>query len=420
MHGFQPKTTTIGFYAWMKRELKAVYAKSFQLAFEVAKKAERALQHEIGDPSLSFVQFSYLDGPEGLLAGEKLLFDVKSMELAFHDLNQREYELTQHVSLLQLDPLALAQLRATGSCTFTVPEELFDLGCPGHYFRRMRSVAITLPCVAGPYTSVNCTLALQKSSIRISADAAGPYARKGPDDPRFDDYYGAVQSIVTSSAQADAGLFDANARDDRYLPFEGMGPAGSQWQLSLPSGIRQFDFDSITDVVLHVRYTARQGGDLLAAAAVQNLHQRISKAQTVGSVCLFSVRHEFPTEWARFKSVAIGGATLTAQLSLALTPERYPFWAQGIVGAAPVKSVQFLAEMPSGSKIISIGMFEKADKTGKTDLLSRNPLFGGLLMGNFAKLPLPAAVTDASHPPLAAYFENNSMQNLWLAVHWPK
>jgi len=47
-------------------------AQVFQLAFESAKKAERALQHEVGDPGLSFVQFGYVAGKEGLLAGEKL------------------------------------------------------------------------------------------------------------------------------------------------------------------------------------------------------------------------------------------------------------------------------------------------------------------------------------------------------------
>ena len=48
----------------MKREVKALYAKAFQLAFEVAKKAERALQHELGDPSLTYIQYNYLDGNE--------------------------------------------------------------------------------------------------------------------------------------------------------------------------------------------------------------------------------------------------------------------------------------------------------------------------------------------------------------------
>ena len=38
------------------------------------------------------------------------------METAYLELNQREYELTRHVSLLQVDPLALLQLRTTGLC----------------------------------------------------------------------------------------------------------------------------------------------------------------------------------------------------------------------------------------------------------------------------------------------------------------
>ena len=63
------KETTVGFYALMKRQVKALYAKSFQLAHEVAKKAERALQNELGDPSLSYIQFNYLNGAEGLYTG---------------------------------------------------------------------------------------------------------------------------------------------------------------------------------------------------------------------------------------------------------------------------------------------------------------------------------------------------------------
>jgi hypothetical protein len=419
--GFQVKETTIGFYAFMKREVKSLYANSFQLAFEVAKKAERALQNELGDPSLTYIQFNYLDGTEGLLAGEKLLFDVKTMEMAYHDLNQREYELTKHVSLLQIDPLALMQLRATGTCSFTLPEEAFDLDCPGHYFRRIKSVALTLPCVAGAFTSVNCTVTLQKSTIRISTDLPGnKYARQGPDDVRFNDYYGTVQSIVTSSAQADSGLFEANLNDQRYLPFEAMGVAGSQWQLTLPADVPQFDFDTITDAILHVRYTAREGGDVLKASSISNLQTLINKAQTVGSLCLFSVRHEFPSQWAKFQNVTIGAGTPTAELQLTFVPELYPFWSQGIVGSNPLKVVEFFAEMPATDHTVSININDKADKSGKNDTVVRNPLLGNLLTGSLTKIALPAAITDATHPPLTVYFDNNSMDDLWLAITWGK
>jgi hypothetical protein len=426
--GFQIKETTTAFYAWMKREVKALYANAFQLAFEVAKKAERALQNELGDPSLTYIQYNYLDGIEGLLAGEKLLFDVKTMEMAYHDLNQREYEMTKHVSLLQVDPLALVQFRATGTCSFTLPEEAFDIDCPGHYFRRTKSVAVTLPCVAGPYTSVNCTLTLQKSTIRVSTGVPnGKYARQGSEDVRFNDYYGTVQSIVTSSAQSDSGLFETNLRDERYLPFEGTGVAGSQWQLTLPSDVPQFDFDTISDVVLHVRYTAREGGDVLKVAAVSNIQNLIKKAQTVGSVCLFSVRHEFPSQWAKFQNVTINPPTTpTAELQLTLVPELYPFWAQAVVGGNPakpvaVKGVEFFAEMPPGDTTATVNLNDKADKSGNNDTLVKNPLLGNLLSGSLVNIkPLPAAVTDAMHPPLTLYFDDNSMEDLWLAITWGK
>src|SRR5258707_6819523 len=156
----------------MKGEVHGLYANAFQLAFTVAKKAEQALQHELGS-SLTYIQSNYLDGMEGLLAGEKLFYDVKRMEMDYHDLNVREYEMTKHVSLLQFAPFALVQFRATGSGMVNLPEELFDLDGPGHYFRRIKSVALTIPCVTGPYTVVNCTLSLQNSSVRMSPQVQG-------------------------------------------------------------------------------------------------------------------------------------------------------------------------------------------------------------------------------------------------------
>ena len=134
----------------------------------------------------------------------------------------------------------------------------------------------------------------------------GDYAREDAEDDRFSDYFGSLQSIVTSSAQNDSGLFETNLRDERYLPFENSGVI-SEWQLELPANPskgdpRQFDYDTISDVILHIRYTAREGGGLLRKGAMDNLKTAIDEAQAAGSVRLFSVRHEFPTEWAKFQS----------------------------------------------------------------------------------------------------------------------
>lgn len=412
------KKTNKALYTWLKREVKGLYAQCFQFAFDIAKKAERALQHELGNPELRYLQFGYLAGKEGLLAGEKLYLDVKRMEMAYHDLNQREYELTKHVSLLQVDPLALIQLRMTGRCTVRLPEALFDMDGPGHYFRRIKTVALSIPCVTGPYASVNCTLTLLKSSIRKTPVMGENYARKDAEDDRFNDHYGSLQSIVTSSAQNDSGMFETNVRDERYLPFEHSGVI-SEWQLELPANPskgdpHQFDYDTISDVILHIRYTAREGGGLLRKSALDNLKALTESAQAAGSVRLFSVRHEFPTEWAKFQSQTPGDNQRFA-LAINLLAEHYPFWSQGRLNS--VNGVDILARSTTDPVPASLDVFDKVNDqppAANHDTLAKDTALGNLLVGKLVKIASPAKPVGE----LKLFFNDNAMADLWIAVRW--
>ena len=95
-------------------------------------------------------------------------------------------------------------LRTTGTCTVSIPEWLYDLDCPGLYMRRIKTLALSIPSVIGPYTSVNCVLTLQRSTIRVSSLAGSGYTRDAdnPDD-RFVDYLGSTDEIVTSGGVND-------------------------------------------------------------------------------------------------------------------------------------------------------------------------------------------------------------------------
>lgn len=411
------KKTNKALYAWMKREVRGLYAQCFQFAFDIARKAERALQHELGNPELSYLQFGYLAGKEGLLAGERLYLDLKRMEMAYHEQNRREYELTKHVSLLQVDPLALIQLRATGRCTVRLPEMLFDLDGPGHYFRRIKTVAVSIPCVTGPYVGVNCKLTLLKSSIRKSPLLRdGAYAREGTEDDRFSDHFGSLEAVVTSSGQNDSGLFETNLRDERYLPFENSGVI-SEWQIELPADPSknepaQFDYNTISDVILHLRYTAREGGTLLRNAAMKQIDELIKDGQAAGSVRLFSVRHEFPAEWHRFKTQT-PPAGHRHELALTLRPEHYPFWAQGRLNS--VSRIDLLAQSEKTPVPASIKVADKAsDASAKTDTLAKDTALGNLLVGRLTNIPLPEKPADK----IKLYFENAELDDLWLAVRW--
>ena len=322
----QSKFTSAVFYTWMQSEISGLYYQYYRFACDTARKAEQTMKQELMRPELDstqFIQFNYWDsGHKGLLSGEALYLDIKRMEMAYHDNNIRELELTRHVSLRQLDPMALLTLRITGSCTTTVPEWLYDRDCPGHYMRRIKSVSLSIPSVVGSFTSVNCTLSLQSSTLRVSPLLnGGVYARDTTqDDIRFVHYFGGAESIVTSGGSNDSGMFETNLKDERFLPFEGAG-AVSTWTLTLPSQLRTFDYTTISDVILHIRYTAREAGNPLGSQATSELIGMLDTAGQSGQMLLFCLRYDFPTEWSAF----VNGAP---EFSVVLQKSYFPYAVQ--------------------------------------------------------------------------------------------
>lgn len=323
------KYTNTELYEWMVGRASSVYFGAYQLAFDVAKKAERCFAHELGTEA-AFLQPGYWDSlRKGLAAADALRHDLKRMEAAYLDRHARERELTRHVSLAQLDPAALIELRATGTCVVNVPEALFDQDHPGHYFRRLRAVSLSIPCVAGPYTPVTAKLSLVSNRYRTStaarqgATSAKDKYAEVPGDDRFAYNVGGIESIATSTGLGDSGMFELNFADDRYLPFEGKGAIGT-WRLELPTAIRQFDYDTISDVILHLRYTARDGGSTLRGLVEDSLRELLNEmlvdAARTGLFQAYSLRHQFPDEWWQ----------LVQQQSTELTiaPEHLPYLAR--------------------------------------------------------------------------------------------
>lgn len=322
------KYTNEALYDWMIGQISFTYFQSYKLAFDTAKRAERCYRYELGADTSDFIQYGYWDSlKKGLLAGEQLMYDIKRMETSFLEQNKRHLELTKHVSLASLDPQALINLRTNRTCTISLPEWLFDMDYPGQHMRRIKSVSLSIPCVAGPYTTVSCKLSLQKSRYRKNGFLLAGEYKEQPDDPRFVNLYGNIQSIATSSAQNDSGMFEFSFRDERYLPFEGAGSI-SDWTLELPAVYAQFDYDSIADVILHVKYTALDGGSSKNEAA--NWVRDLVAASTAGQLHfprLFSLANEFADEWYAYRNGYSSGNT-GASVEMTLGKNLFPFFAQ--------------------------------------------------------------------------------------------
>ena len=333
------KYTNLELFQWQAGQISQVFFRSYQLAYDLARRAERCFRFELGLEDSSYISFGYWDSlKQGLLSGENLQYDLRRLESAYLDQNRREFELTKHVSLLQLDPLALVQLRETGRCFFDLPEELFDLDYPGHYLRRLTSVSMTAPSITGPCIMVSSTLRLIRNSIRITADAGTGYPRNTDasghpaDDPRFVESTVPVNAIATSGAQNDSGMFELNFRDERYLPFEGAG-AISSWSLELFNDpaqpdfgqpLRQFDYGTITDVVLHLKYTAREDAGPLKTGAIGHLRDYFTQQQPAPALLMLNLRRDFPSQWSRMLNPAnpADGNVFELEMSPDLFPVR--------------------------------------------------------------------------------------------------
>jgi hypothetical protein len=318
--------------------------------------------------------------------------------MAYLDQNKREYELTRQIPLLLHDPLALITLKETGECEFELPEALFDMDYPGHYMRRIKNVSLTIPCVTGPYTGINCTLTLLSNRVRVDANAQRPYPEED-DDTRFVANFAALQSIATSHGQNDSGMFELNFRDERYLPFEGAG-AVSRWRIEMPKDCNPFAFKTISDVVLHLRYTAREGGELLKAAARKAVADMIDEGETYPPARLLNVRNEFPSEWHRLKQ--------SGSVEMVIGLDHLPYFAQAWFSA--ITSVSLFARVSSLSDTFPI------DVNGQTVQLTPIKIFGGLHGGH---LNDPAGEPLVLGVPLTLEVKDaDSMEELFLLLQY--
>ncbi|PQQ39616.1 hypothetical protein C6H68_00065 [Photorhabdus luminescens] len=122
----------------------------------------------------------------------------------------------------------------------------------------------------GPYQDIKATLTQTKSYTLKTPDINGVkylLSNKEGDNKQIVTNLRASQQIALSSGINDSGTFNLNFGDDRYLPFEGTG-AVSDWKLTFPSAttdsIQRDILDNLSDIILHVRYTAKDGGEAFA------------------------------------------------------------------------------------------------------------------------------------------------------------
>lgn len=259
-------------FGWQASRASTLYYQLYDMALGLCGEAQSAYTYETGQPASFILPGVWDDLHQGLLAGEGLLLGLQRMEQAFQQQNIRPLEVERTVSLAALadqpladliaevmgeDPSERMSLRASGALTveyaaqgLDISFKLNDAGIAKDYpasmnlgtVRRIKSMALTLPALLGPY-----------EDIRALLSYGGTYASGMPRG---------CQAVAISRGLADSGQFVLDFSDARYLPFEGI-PVDDpgEIRLSFPDPVERPQREmllSITDAILHVRYTIQE------------------------------------------------------------------------------------------------------------------------------------------------------------------
>jgi hypothetical protein len=112
----------------------------------------------------------------------------------------------------------------------------------------------------------------------------------------------------------------------------------STWKLDLNSQVRSFAYKTISDVVLHVRYTAQQDSSSGGADRVNTFLGKLAEQSKAAPLCLYSdLRSEWATAWAAFRATGV--------LTLQNLQSRLPLFARG--GCVKVETVRLEVESKS-------------------------------------------------------------------------
>jgi hypothetical protein len=215
----------------------------------------------------------------GLTGSARLLRDVYELDQYAFTKNQRKQQLSETLSLAQLDPYAFQIFRQTGSLPFATPMELFDRRFPGHYLRLIKRVRTSVVALIPPTMGIRATL----SSVGTTRVTIGPdifrtvTVQRGP------------QLVALSSPVNATGLFDLDAQPELLVPFEGLGVDG-HWVFDMPKSANPFDYDAVADVLVTIDYTALDSDDY-REQLLKSWDRRFDADRA------FSFRREFADAW---------------------------------------------------------------------------------------------------------------------------
>jgi hypothetical protein len=290
----QDRFTNGALYRWMHKNLRRLYRDQLNLAISTARATQRALEFE-RQTSLDFIATDYWDeAREGLVGAQRLLTDLDKLDKYRLSTATRKKEIEKTISLASLMPAEFQRFRSTGVLDFETAMAWFDRDFPGHYMRLIRDVSVTVLALIPPNEGIHATL----SNAGISRVMVGGLWEQ------LSTIYRLPESVALSGPSKAIGLFELHPNDPMLFPFEGSGVA-TTWRLEMPKGANRFDFATLYDVLVTIRYTAQEDRDY-RAKVLEGMKQDDEGFVDTEAVRYFSLRHDFADQWYHLLNPVLG------------------------------------------------------------------------------------------------------------------
>ncbi|ENO8656213.1 hypothetical protein ACCC57_001865 [Yersinia enterocolitica] len=267
------KFTNQALYSWMRSRLSALYFQFYDLTVSRCLQAQYGYQWETLDIT-SFIKPGAWQGTyAGLLCGEALMLNLATLEAAYQSWQARELEIERTLSLAELYqniPTSGFDLATAISAALSASNKVSQTGENGNVIsikddilslsfsisalnlaqdypkimglgdkRFFQQISVSLPALLGPYQSVQAVLSYTGTDAIFA---------KGCD------------AIALSRGMNDSGLFQLDFNDSNYLPFEGIDiedSGGFVLRFPTNSDKQKALLQSLSDIILHIRYTIR-------------------------------------------------------------------------------------------------------------------------------------------------------------------
>lgn len=292
------KFTNAELYEWMSKILEDVYAFFLQEATAMALIAQRQLAFERQVELPPFIKTDYWVVDEGNIGGQsitgeqatdrrgltgssRLLKDLYELDQYAFNTNTPKQQISKTISLNEIAPIQMQELRDNGIMTFATTQDMFDRDYPGHYLRLIKRVSVTVIALNSPTRGIKATLTNGGISRVIT----------GGNIFQERTIYRQPEQIALSAGVNDYGVFQLQPNGEFLQPFEGHG-VETNWELRMEKAANPFDYQSIADVLITIEYEAMNSFNY-RTAVVSKLNDEQSREQNLA----ISFKNNLPDQW---------------------------------------------------------------------------------------------------------------------------